>query len=84
MEPEKPDQPARRLCTEIQLFDLCDLDSCSHQRGRFCTNEELLTKFESIREEEDEAKLVYSDDDNEDGQDEYEDDFDDFDYEEDD
>lgn len=85
MDPEKPDQSAKRLCSEIQLFDLCDLDSCSHKNGRFCTNEKLLAKFESIREEADEAKLVYSEDeDDEDGQDEYDENFDDFDYEEDD
>lgn len=45
-------QPARRLCSEIQLFDLCDLDACSHRQERFCTNSELLSKFEQIAEED--------------------------------
>lgn len=83
MDPEKTEKNVQRLCSEIQLFDLCDLDSCGYKSGRFCTNEKLLAKFESIREEED-AKLVYSEDgDDEDGQDEYEDDIDEYDYEED-
>ena len=40
--------PAQRLCNEIQLFDLCDLDSCTFKEGRFCTNCDLLTTFERI------------------------------------
>jgi hypothetical protein len=60
--------PADRLCSEIQLFDLCDLESCRYKRDRFCTNEELLAKFEAIREEED-ASLVYADDEDEEGDD---------------
>jgi hypothetical protein len=27
--------PARRLCSEIQLFDLCELDRCSFKEDRF-------------------------------------------------
>jgi len=50
---------ARRLCSEIQLFDLCDLDSCRFKSSRFCTNEELLAKFESIKEEDDRNTLLY-------------------------
>ena len=50
---------AERLCSEIQLFDLCDLDSCGFKRARYCTNEELLAKFEAIREEDDRPPLVY-------------------------
>lgn len=45
-------KPARRLCSEIQLFDLCDLESCSHRVDRACTNSELLTKFEQIAEDD--------------------------------
>jgi hypothetical protein len=44
--------PAQRLCNEIQLFDLCDLDSCTFKEGRFCTNAELLTAFERISDAE--------------------------------
>jgi len=40
--------PVRRLCSEIQLFDLCELDRCSFKEDRFCTNQELLEKFERI------------------------------------
>jgi len=53
---------AQRLCSEIQLFDLCDLDSCRFKSSRFCTNEELLAKFESIKEEDDRNTLLYEED----------------------
>lgn len=42
----------RRLCSEIQLFDLCDLDTCTCKDGRFCTNKEILERFEAIKEED--------------------------------
>lgn len=42
----------RRLCSEIQLFDLCDLDSCGRKNGRFCTDPYLLDRFEKIAENE--------------------------------
>lgn len=45
-------KPARRLCSEIQLFDLCDLESCNSRAERFCTNSELLSKFDQIAEED--------------------------------
>lgn len=64
----------KRLCSEIQLFDICDLDSCNFKRERYCSNEELLEKFEAIREEDDRQAVVY---------DEHEGDEDDFDSEED-
>jgi hypothetical protein len=86
MAEEKPEEkvtPADRLCSEIQLFDLCDLDSCRHKRERFCTNEELLTKFEAIKEEDDRNDLIYDDEELEDGDDLDYDDFDGEDYEED-
>ena len=41
-----------RLCSEIQLFDLCDLDSCALKNGKFCTDSDLLTRFEAIADEE--------------------------------
>jgi hypothetical protein len=43
----------KRLCGEIQLFDLCDLDQCNHKDGRFCTHSDLLTRFERIADEDD-------------------------------
>lgn len=72
---------AQRLCSEIQLFDLCDLDSCRFKLGRFCTNEELVAKFEAIKEEDDQSALLYEDggaDDEADSETDF-DDFDDFD-----
>lgn len=52
-EEHEPDKPVQRLCSEIQLFDLCDLERCSHKEGRYCTNEELLTRFDRISEKDD-------------------------------
>lgn len=48
----KPDILPQRFCTEIQLFDLCDLDSCKHRSGRFCNDPVLLARFERIAEVE--------------------------------
>ena len=48
----KPDILPQRLCSEIQLFDLCDADSCHHKDGRFCTDPVLLGRFEKIAEDE--------------------------------
>lgn len=48
----KPDTMTQRLCSEIQLFDLCDLESCGHKKGRFCTDCTLLDRFENIAEDE--------------------------------
>lgn len=44
----------QRLCSEIQLFDLCEgaRDVCNHLDGRYCTKGDILTKFEAIRDEE--------------------------------
>lgn len=52
---------AQRLCSEIQLFDLCELDSCRFKSNRYCTNEELLANFESIKEEDDRQIPLYED-----------------------
>ncbi len=61
--PEELSPAARRLCSEIQLFDLCDLDSCRFRSSRFCTNDELITKFESIKEDDDNRNtLLYEED----------------------
>ena len=60
---EVPSPAAQRLCSEIQLFDLCALDSCRFKQSRFCTNEALLAKFESIKEDDEQNSLVYEDED---------------------
>jgi hypothetical protein len=49
---QKPAIMPQRLCSEIQLFDLCDLDSCSSRSGRYCTDSILLGRFEKIAEAE--------------------------------
>lgn len=43
----------QRLCSEIQLFDLCDKDVCGHKDGRYCTKGDILTRFEAIMDTED-------------------------------
>ena len=53
------EQPPRRLCSEIQLFDLCDLETCCQKEGRFCTNEEVLQRFEAIKEEDERSPEQY-------------------------
>jgi hypothetical protein len=42
----------RRLCTEIQLFDICSRDVCEHKDGRYCTKGDILAKFEAITEDD--------------------------------
>lgn len=72
--------PAQRLCNEIQLFDLCDLDTCSCKEGRYCANAELLTAFERISDVEDRPGVCVSeelDEGEETSGDEYDDDFED-------
>lgn len=90
MEEDKTEEkvaPAERLCSEIQLFDLCDLETCRQRKGRYCTNGEMLAKFEAIKEEDDRDALVYDDEEMEDGEDpdfdEMADDFEGDDYDED-
>ncbi|BCS53810.1 hypothetical protein [Geobacter sp. SVR] len=76
-EMETPVSQAQRLCSEIQLFDLCELERCGHKNGRFCTDTNLLAKFERISEEETyriEPGQEQSDDDDCSG--DYDDDFD--------
>ena len=45
--------PPPRLCSEIQLFDLCTLDVCNHKDGRYCTKGDILARFEAILDEDD-------------------------------
>ncbi|WP_298439390.1 hypothetical protein [Geobacter sp.] len=44
----------QRLCTEIQLFDLCEgaSDTCCHRDGRYCTKGDLVAKFEAIADDD--------------------------------
>ena len=83
---EKPHKPVQRLCNEIQLFDLCDLEQCRYKAGQFCTNEDLLNRFEAIADVEDRpVEGRDSDDlDQDDDLDRYDDEFDDEAYPEDD
>ena len=60
MSNRKPSPPAeetvteqpRRLCSEIQLFDLCELERCTFKDDRFCTDPEMLVRFEAEAEPE--------------------------------
>lgn len=68
--------PPPRLCSEIQLFDLCDLDSCRSKSGRFCTNQDLLVRFEKIADSEERARErfvsdEFDEEDGEESEDEY-------------
>ena len=56
METQQP--AAKRLCSEIQLFDLCDLDTCICKDGRYCTNPAILQRFEAIKEEDERSHYV--------------------------
>jgi hypothetical protein len=47
-------EPPQRLCSEIQLFDLCDKADCVFRKGRFCTDPTVLARFEAISDDEDE------------------------------
>lgn len=76
-------QPARRLCSEIQLFDLCDLDYCRQKDGRYCTNQEALERFEAIQEVDDTSDYVAEGYEEEEDEDVAEDDYEADDYEED-
>lgn len=73
--------PVQRLCNEIQLFDLCDLERCSFKKERFCTNADLLKSFERIADAEIVRREVYTSEDSEEGEDaadeEYDDEFED-------
>lgn len=46
----------RRLCSEIQLFDLCELQKCHFKDDRFCTDPEMLARFEAAAEPEERPK----------------------------
>lgn len=67
--PAEPQELPQRLCSEIQLFDLCDKDACSHRSGRYCTHGETLARFEAISEEDDTPGIMEDVDDMEDADD---------------
>ncbi len=80
---ESPAPIVQRLCNEIQLFDLCDLNTCRYKDGRFCTNSELVAAFEKISDAETVRREVEISEEAEDGGDEESDDaYDDRDYDE--
>ncbi len=58
-----PEELPQRLCSEIQLFDLCDLDKCSFKEGRYCTHADLLARFEALAEPEERPSRHDADDD---------------------
>ena len=49
---DKVENPLR-LCSEIQLFDLCERNKCEFKKGRFCTDGDILARFEAISDDED-------------------------------
>jgi hypothetical protein len=49
---DKLDLP-KRLCSEIQLFDICSRDICEYKKERYCTNADILARFEAISDDED-------------------------------
>jgi hypothetical protein len=53
---EKVESP-QRLCSEIQLFDLCERADCVFKRGRYCTDDGMLSRFEAICDDEDESSM---------------------------
>lgn len=65
-----------RLCSEIQLFDLCELSSCGKKEGRFCTDSGLLARFEKIAEKDEAAQVHPSGDEEDDGEDCFSEEFD--------
>ena len=72
---EETAQPVKRLCNEIQLFDLCDLSRCGFKEGQFCTDELLLKRFEAINDVERSLDRYDSDQEDDDlDQDEFDDD----------
>lgn len=67
---DEPKELPQRLCSEIQLFDLCELESCRYKDGRFCTDTALLARFEAISDVEERpanpgSMVEYDDEDDE-------------------
>lgn len=56
MQQEKKKLSVKRLCSEIQLFDLCELERCKFKENNFCTDPTLLEKFEAIADIDEDDK----------------------------
>ena len=69
-EPDVEELP-RCLCSEIQLFDLCELTRCSFKDGRFCTHADLLARFEALAEPADRPAQHYDDDEDDEEDEQY-------------
>ncbi len=69
-----PAEPVKRLCNEIQLFDLCEREKCGFKEGAYCTEPDLLRKFESIAEEDDRPPVSRDRDEGEEDDEEWDDD----------
>lgn len=69
-EEQETGKPLQRLCSEIQLFDLCDMERCNYKNDRFCTNGEMVSRFERISEKDDTRPVAesYRSGDQEDGE----------------
>lgn len=63
---EVPQELPRRLCSEIQLFDLCELEKCHFKDDRFCTDPEMLARFEAAAEPEERPAWHFGKDEDED------------------
>lgn len=70
----------RRLCSEIQLFDLCELTRCHFKDERYCTDPEMIARFEAVAEPEDRPLNLAEDDDDDEIFEEEPDEFDEDDY----
>ncbi len=78
---QKLNDPPQRLCSEIKLFDLCDLDQCGFKSGRYCSNHDMVSRFEKIADEEVSRPQRYIDEELDEDGEEREDGFDEYDYE---
>ncbi|QOX79041.1 hypothetical protein FY034_08905 [Trichlorobacter lovleyi] len=67
---EVPQELPRRLCSEIQLFDLCELEKCHFKDDRFCTDPEMLARFEAAAEPEERPAWHFGKDEDQDNDDE--------------
>jgi hypothetical protein len=68
---QEPKELPRRLCSEIQLFDLCEREQCRFKDDRFCTDPVMLARFEAIAEPEDRPVQRFDDNDDDDEEEVY-------------
>lgn len=68
---QEPKELPRRLCSEIQLFDLCEREQCRFKDDRFCTDSGMLARFEAIAEPEDRPVQRFDDNDDDDEEEVY-------------